>query len=212
MAKKKKYYVVWVGLQPGVYESWDQCKAQIQGFPNAKYKSFTSREVADDAYMGSFADYMEKGKSKAKPLMSELSESERKAIVWDSIAVDAACSGNPGVMEYQGVDTKTKSQIFHKKFDLGTNNIGEFLALVHALALFKQQQKSTPIYTDSATAMAWVRNKKCKTKLVKNSRTAPLYQLIVRAENWLKANSFDNPILKWQTEKWGEIPADFGRK
>jgi ribonuclease HI len=136
------------------------------------------------------------------------------AIIWDSISVDAACSGNPGLMEYQGVDTKTKEKIFYQgPFLMGTNNIGEFLAIVHALALYKQKGfHNRPIYSDSVTAMGWVKKKKANTKLEQNAKTAKLYELILRAENWLKQNSYSNPIIKWETEDWGEIPADFGRK
>ena len=138
----------------------------------------------------------------------------KNAILWDSISVDAACSGNPGLMEYQGVDTKTKEKIFHQgPFLMGTNNIGEFLAIVHALAFFKQKGLyNRPIYSDSVTAMGWVKKKKANTKLEQNAKTAKLYELIQRAENWLKQNSYSNPIIKWETEDWGEIPADFGRK
>lgn len=212
MAKKKKYYTVWEGLQPGVYDSWADCQAQIKGFPNARYKSFKSRSEAEAAYRGSFADHIGSGSPSASKPKPVVSEEARQEIIWDSISVDAACSGNPGVMEYQGVDTKTEAQIFHKKFSLGTNNIGEFLAIVHALALFQQRGKSTPIYTDSRTAMGWVRRKKANTKLVRNTKTKRLHELIARAENWLRNNTYDNPILKWDTERWGEIPADFGRK
>ena len=212
MAKKKKYYVVWEGNNPGVYDNWTDCQLQIKGYPGAKYKSFTSNEEAVEAFRGSFGDHISQGspgKAKAKPVVSE---EARKEIVWESISVDAACSGNPGVMEYQGVDTRNKSQIFHKKFSLGTNNIGEFLAIVHALALLQQQGKNTPIYTDSKTAMSWVRKKKANTKLVRNAKTKLIWDLIARAETWLKNNTWKNPILKWDTERWGEIPADFGRK
>ena len=213
MAKsKKKYYVVWEGNNPGIYESWADCQLQIKGYPNAKYKSFKSLEEATDAYRGNYAQHYNYGASKSKPTITLISEEERKKIVWDSISVDAACSGNPGMMEYQGVDTKTKAQIFHKQFSLGTNNIGEFLALVHALAMFTKAGKDTPIYTDSRTAMAWVRNKKAKTNLKKNAKTALIHELIQRAETWLKHNTFSNPILKWDTDNWGEITADFGRK
>ena len=66
----------------------------------------------------------------------------RDLIIKESIAVDAACSGNPGNMEYRGVYTKTKEQIFHQgPFPQGTNNIGEFLALVHGLAFFKKRRQ-----------------------------------------------------------------------
>jgi len=220
MAKKKKYYVVWQGVTPGIYESWADCQLQIKGYPAARYKSFKSREEAEAAYSGNASDHMDTrilargqapGSSSSKGAKKPLAHYE-KEINWDSMSVDAACSGNPGVMEYQGVDTKSQYQFFHQKFELGTNNIGEFLAIVHALAMFKKEGKSTPIYTDSVNAMKWVRNKKCKTTLVRNARTAKLHEVIQRAESWLKANTYDNPILKWQTEKWGEIPADFGRK
>ncbi len=208
MAKKKKYYVVWHGVTPGIYDSWNACQAQIKGFPGAKYKSYTSRQEAESAYQSGPEFSSAKSKTKATvPLDFE------KDIVWESISVDAACSGNPGVMEYQGVDTKTKVQIFHKKFPLGTNNIGEFLALVHGIALLKQEGRPKhPIYTDSKIAKGWVHAKKCRTKLVRNAKTAELYRIIGRAEKWLQNNSFENPILKWETKIWGEIPADFGRK
>jgi ribonuclease HI len=209
MAKKKKYYVVWAGNTPGIYESWTECQLQIKGFPNAKYKSFKSLEEARAAFDGSYVDHFEK---KGQKTSATLSPEAMKAIVWDSISVDAACSGNPGITEYQGVDTKNKAQIFYQKFELGTNNIGEFLALVHALAMFKKTGQTTPIYTDSRTAMAWVRNKKVKTQLKRTSKTKRIYELIERAENWLKTNTYENKILKWNTEEWGEIPADFGRK
>lgn len=219
MAKSKKYYVVWEGVTPGIYDSWAACQLQIKGYPAARYKSFKTREEAVAAFGGNASDHMDTrilakgqapGSAAAKPAATP--SLFAKEIIWDSISVDAACSGNPGVMEYQGVDTKSRYQFFHQKFELGTNNIGEFLAIVHALAMFKKEGKSTPIYTDSRNAMLWVKNKKCKTTLVKNARTAIVHELIARAETWLKSNTYDNKILKWETEKWGEIPADFGRK
>ena len=206
---KQKFYVVWEGLEPGIYTSWDNCKKQIQGYPNAKYKSFKTKLEAEEAYYGKAADYIGLNK---KPTLEVLPKIVKEDIVWDSISVDAACSGNPGVMEYQGVDTQTKYRIFHQQFNLGTNNIGEFLAIVHALAMFKKEQKQTAIYTDSKIAINWVKAKKCRTKLERNIKTAHLFQIVARAENWLNENTYQNPILKWETKLWGEIPADFGRK
>ena len=135
------------------------------------------------------------------------------AAINDSIAVDAACSGNPGKMEYRGVYLKTSKEIFHYGPVWGTNNIGEFLAIVHGLALLKQKGLHTmPIYSDSVNAQLWVKRKKCKTTLERNEKTEALYQLIARAEAWLHNNAYQNPIIKWPTEEWGEIPADFNRK
>ncbi len=211
MAKQKKYYVVWEGNNTGVFDSWTETQLQIKGYPNARYKSFKTQEEAVAAYHGNFSDHVGNSSKKAKKVVSE---EARKAINWESISVDAACSGNPGIMEYRGVNTKTKDEIFHVgPFKKGTNNVGEFLALVHAIAYLKQHGKDqTPIYSDSRTAMAWVRNKKVKTNLKRSAVNEKLFQLIERGVKWLKANTYSNPILKWNTEEWGEIPADFGRK
>ena len=57
-----------------------------------------------------------------------------------------------------------------------------------------------------------MRQKKCKTKLPQTAVNAPIFNLIARAERWLQTHTYTNPIIKWETERWGEIPADFGRK
>ena len=133
-----------------------------------------------------------------------------KANAW---AVDAACSGNPGPMEYQAIDLATGQQMFHFGPMHGTNNIGEFLAIVHALALMEKQHITDKvIYSDSYNAILWVNKRQCKTKLERTEDTQPLYDIIARAEQWLRTHRIDIPIVHWQTKLWGEIPADFGRK
>lgn len=145
--------------------------------------------------------------------MSNDNQNIPAAAINEAIAVDAACSGNPGPMEYRGIYLRTGKEIFHYGPVHGTNNIGEFLAIVHGLALLKQKGLDTmPIYSDSVNAQLWVKKKKCKTTLVRTPETAQLYNVIARAEAWLRNNTYNNPILKWPTEEWGEIPADFGRK
>ncbi len=210
---KKKYYVVWEGKEPGIYERWQDAQAQIKNWPGARYKAFSSRQEAEAAYHGHFSHHIDlKGKKKAQPAAAEQA-TRHEEVIWDSIAVDAACSGNPGEMEYQGVDPRTGTRLFYLKFPLGTNNIGEFLAIVHALAMLqKEGRHDTPVYTDSRIALGWVKKGKARTTLPRNSHTEMLYQLIERAEKWLATHSYRNPILKWDTERWGEIPADFGRK
>jgi ribonuclease HI len=209
LAKKQKYYVVWEGITPGIYTSWDECQQQIKGHPTAKYKAFDSLAEAEFAKNRNYYEFV------AKSSKTESNKKESKEnILKDSISVDAACSGNPGIMEYQCVETHSGKRIFHQgPFDQGTNNIGEFLALVHALAMLKKLNNDhTAIYTDSVTAMSWVRNKKVKTNLEVSSKNKTLFELIDRAEVWLKTNNYKNKIVKWNTEAWGEIPADFGRK
>jgi len=72
--------------------------------------------------------------------------------------------------------------------------------------------KPIPVYSDSRNAILWVKNRKCKTLLKPVPANAPLFELIARAEKWLHENTYANPVLKWDTAEWGEIPADFGRK
>lgn len=128
-------------------------------------------------------------------------------------AVDAACSGNPGQMEYRCVDLATGYQVFHFGPVFGTNNIGEFLAIVHALALMHNRgMKGKTVYSDSVSAISWVRKKQCKTLLERNAKTERLFQIIQRAETWLRTHPYDTQIAKWETRQWGETPADFGRK
>ena len=212
MAKKKKYYVVWEGNEQGIFDNWTDCQLQIKGYPGARYKSFGTLEEAEAAFGGNSSDFIRKGGKKSKP--AKTLRPDHPDIIWDSIAVDAACSGNPGIMEYRGVDTKTEYEFFRQgPFQRGTNNIGEFLALVHALAYLKKEGKETlVVYTDSRTAMSWVRNKKVKTTLSKTAQNAILFDLMERGVTWLKNNKYKNPIIKWDTKNWGEIPADFGRK
>jgi len=203
---KQKYYVVWDGVTPGIYTSWTDCQLQIKGFVGAKYKSFDSKEEADQAYSSSPYAYMgKKTKSTTKRALPA-------CVIEEGLAVDAACSGNPGAMEYRGVYLKTREEIFHFGPMKGTNNIGEFLALAHGLALLSKKNLTMPIYSDSANAISWIKQKKCKTKLPRTTETEELFQIIERAENWLKNNKFSNRIIKWETKEWGEIPADFGRK
>ncbi len=207
---KKKYYVVWEGAKPGIYESWEECQKQISGYKAAKYKSFKTIESAKQAFKDNYSNYINNKEIKQNKETNTLFPDKPD---YNSISVDAACSGNPGIMEYRGVDTKTKETIFKQgPFKNGTNNIGEFLALVHGLAYLKKINSNKPVYSDSATAISWVKKKQCKTKLEESELNKELFDLIKRAENWLKTNTYKTKILKWETKIWGEIPADFGRK
>lgn len=212
MSKKKKYYVVWKGKKTGVFTSWDVCKKQTTGFEGAQYKAFIDKAAAEIAFTKSYNDY--KGKDTKKVILSADEKAKCGIPNLESISVDAACAGNPGLMEYRGVLTKSKKEIFKMgPYKKGTNNIGEFLALVHGIALLKNKKMDNyPIYSDSRTAMSWVKKKQCRTNVAFDASNKEILDLIKRAEKWLKENTFTNPILKWETKAWGEIPADFGRK
>lgn len=196
----KKYYVVWVGRKRGVFTSWQEVEPLVTRYPGAKFKAFPTREEAEAAFQ-SGPEYTKQPVDKKEDYIAE------------SLSVDAACSGNPGPMEYQGVWTKTGERLFHFGPVTGTNNIGEFLAIVHALAYLKEKNMpDVPIYTDSEIAMKWVANKRAQTTLPKTKETEQVLELVRRAERWLETNPIKNPIYKWRTEIWGENKADFGRK
>ncbi|MDR0658334.1 MAG: ribonuclease H family protein [Mediterranea sp.] len=203
---KQKYYVVWNGVTPGVYTSWKDCLLQTKGYEGARYKSFDTKEEAKYAFAHSPYEYI--GKNAPQKVIRQIPP----CVIMESLAVDAACSGNPGMMEYRGVHIASRKELFHIGPMMGTNNIGEFLALVHGLAMIKTAGSGMPIYTDSMNAMKWVREKKCRTTLPRTAETETLFRIIGRAEKWLRENTYTTPIIKWQTKEWGEIPADFGRK
>lgn len=206
---KNKYYVVWKGRHPGIFDDWEACKKEIIGCKGALYKGFPDLKSAEEAYKMGYEAFKNLNPTLKSGIMIQ---SDEKPIT-QAIAVDAACAGNPGKMEYRGVFVETKTEVFHSPvFENGTNNIGEFLAIVHALSWQKKNGLHYPIYSDSVNAQLWIKQKKCKTKLQPNDKNAVLFHWIQQAENWLANNEIEVPIIKWRTEIWGEIPADFGRK
>lgn len=279
---KNKYYVVWHGVQPGIYTTWAECEAQVKGRPEAVYKSFPTLSEAETAFAGNPIDYIKRSatprpavpnntsatsqnntslaQNNITPLQNNTSATSQNStpltqnsitplqnntsaapastsaatrrlpanppdyrhdtvlplppeVRAEALAVDAACSGNPGPMEYRGIYLATGQEIFRYGPIRGTNNIGEFLAIVHALALLHRRGRTMTIYTDSRNALLWIKARKCRTKLARTPRTEQVFQLIERAEHWLATHDFSHiPLLKWETKQWGEVPADFGRK
>lgn len=212
MAKSKaNFYVVWQGREPGIYDSWSACEAQVKGVA-AKYKGFATLAEAQQAFAATPEDYITRKPAGEADLVSK-SELQAKPILLPALAVDAACSGNPGTMEFRGVIADTGTQVFHRgPYVEGTNNIGEFLAIVLGLAYLKLHNLPWALYSDSKTAISWVRQRQCKTKIEWNTRNQDLFLAVRAAEKWLHENTWTTPIYKWDTEHWGEIPADFGRK
>lgn len=193
---KNKFYVVWNGRKTGIFTTWSECEKQVKGYPGARFKSFSTKEEAEAAYKG-----------------EEVRRLNDDEIDWNSISVDVGTHGNPGKIEYKGVDTKTGEVLFsHEGIEMGTNNMGEFLAIVHALAYLKKLGSNKTIYSDSMIAIKWVKQKKANATLARTEETDYIWSLIDRAERWLQQNEYENKILKWNTEKWGEIKADYGRK
>ncbi|RSL31650.1 ribonuclease H [Salibacterium salarium] len=203
MAAKKKYYVVWKGRQPGIYDNWSDCEKQVKGYAGASFKSFKTKEEAKQAY--------ETGSPSAAP--SSNSEADSSSYIENSVSVDVGSHGNPGFVEYKGVYTKNGEVLFsHPGIQMGTNNLGEFLAIVHALQYLADKGSDIPVYTDSDTAIIWVGKAKANSSLKRTKETEEIWNLVENAETWLKNNKWNNRLLKWNTKAWGEIKADYGRK
>jgi ribonuclease HI len=208
---KSKFYVVWKGRQRGVFNSWDQCRAQIFEFPGAAYKAFDTKQSAEEAFKLGANDFIGKGRlSKGLPGNQTILIGNP---IQDSIAVDGAWNTATGEVEYQGVYVRTQKVLFRQgPYHDGTNNIVEFLGIVHALAYCKKNNLALPVYSDSRNAIKWVKDKEARTKQKRSNENKKLFELVDRAIVWLKENHYENKILKWETKAWGENPADFGRK
>ena len=218
MAKQKaKFYVVWQGRESGIFDSWAACEAQVKGVA-AKYRGFATREEAEKALADGYEKHISftprtTSSATVPPTPLSLEDMLKHGVKLPALAVDAACSGNPGKMEFRGVIADTSTLVFHRgPYIGGTNNIGEFLAIVLGLAYLKQKNLPWALYSDSKTAIAWVRQKQCKTKIEWTAKNQDLLLAVRAAEKWLHENTWTTPIYKWDTEHWGEIPADFGRK
>ncbi len=223
---KQKFYVVWKGHQTGIFRTWRECQAHTRGFGQSRYRSFKTFDEAKAAFenpelygVGLKKVVIEREAKAVKPPSYEarpLSEQELQLIgqpILASYCVDAVCGKTPGELYYRGVRTETGQEVFRQgPFADGSNDVGEFLAVVHALAWLKQQNITDPVYTASVKAWRWRKEAKCHTQLLPSENNAPLFVLIRRAEKWLQVNFYENKVLKWHTKAWGENPADYGRK
>jgi len=208
MAKKNKFYAIWSGREKGIFNTWEECKKLVEGFEGAQYKAFDTLKEAEIALKKNYFSSVSPKAVSIKP-----TQLFTKSPIQEAIIVDAAWNTKTGDMEYQGFELHSGKLLFKKgPFQDGTNNIGEFLAIVHALALLRKHNSPLPVYSDSKTAISWIRNRKPNTKLTPTIRNTELFELLIRAEIWLKENNFSNKVLKWETKMWGENPADFGRK
>ncbi|MBJ2184683.1 MAG: ribonuclease H family protein [Muribaculaceae bacterium] len=210
----RKYYVVWEGRAPGVYDSWEECEEQVTGFPGARYRAYRYQDDAVRAFRDGPGSDLDIIRKIATHRTENVNYAAFPEIRLDALAVDGACSRNPGPMEYRGVWVSTGEELFRVgPLDEGTNNIGEYLAIIHAAALLGSQGLGhIPIYSDSRTAQAWIRAGHSRTTVRRNARNGRLMDILDRANAWIASHRITNPILKWDTERWGEIPADFGRK
>ncbi len=211
---KSKFYVVWVGRDPGVHGSWAECEAAVNGFAGARYKGFVTRDEAERAYREGASAHWGLGGGGGQKRARDAAPRDPDGRPREGLCVDAACNGAGGQVEYRGVLLPEEREVFKVgPLPTGTNNIGEFLALVHGLAYLQREASDLPVYSDSRVAIGWVRRRKSRSGWVEDGTAgAKLQELVRRAETWLSRHHYTTEIRKWETADWGEIPADFGRK
>lgn len=212
--KRSKFYTVFRGFVPGVYETWEECQASTKGFSGASFASFKTRAEAEHALsVGDLKKWRE---------MEETLKKDRwmhSDVLKDGpcLVVDAACSGFPGPVEFRGVLLPSSAEAFRcGPFRNGSNNIGEFLAIVTGMRWLNERSLAIPIYSDSKCAIGWVTHRGvCNTSMDKADQSAEIRSELARAESWLRgpfAHKYIKLLRKWDTEELGEIPADFDRK
>lgn len=199
-----KYYVIFNTENRGIYDTWGECQEKTKGVSGVKFKSFKNRSLAETALNENLIESKEN--EKIKDLFPKI-----------GFATDGACNVKKRIGQYQIYDLEKNKMIFtSKEFENTTNNQMEFLALMHALILCEDlkvlediKYDNYPIYTDSITAISWLKNNKLNSNIDYDSIVG---KEIKKMLNWLKNNQYNNKIIKWETKNLGEIPADFGRK
>ena len=73
---KQKFYVVWDGVEDGVYTSWEACQEAVKGFSNAKFKSFKTEAEAEEAFALGYDAWKDIEKQKETAVSSSASCSE----------------------------------------------------------------------------------------------------------------------------------------
>ena len=205
---KNNVYVVFAPRSiRGVYDSWVRCQSALRGVSGTSFAGFKNVAEANEALRcGSLAEYRARAATR-KPWIGH--------VQLPCIVVDAACSGAPGPVEYRGVVIPEMYEAFRRgPYHQGTNNIGEFLAIVAGLRWLENTSLDFPLYSDSAVAIGWVTGRgECNTHQVPG---AELRDAIAAAERWLMLPSSralaESRVRKWDTRELGEIPADYGRK
>ncbi|MDP4982134.1 ribonuclease H family protein [Pseudoalteromonas tunicata] len=139
----KKFYVVWQGVKPGIYTSWAQAKAQIDGQKAAQYMGFDSEAAAKKAFAAPYTLALKQRNQKAtvKPAqVNQVTSSTPKSQHPIAIYCDGACSPNPGkagtgIAIYQ---QQQLSDLWYGLYDEhGTNNSAELLGLLMAFRIAK---------------------------------------------------------------------------
>lgn len=159
----QKYYVVWKGRETGIFTTWAQCKAQVDKFAGAQYKSFPLLSEAESAFGHKISTHSSVAKTPNKSTESKktpLSQVQITEMLFDvKIFTDGASVPNPGeagagIAVYE--NNKLTELWYGIYQTLGTNNTAELNALNQSFILATEKIKkgySVAIYCDSTYAI-----------------------------------------------------------
>ena len=192
---KKKFYVVWVGKQTGVFTDWAVVQPLVAGYPGAKHKSYPSMEDAKKALSsGAPAERSPSTRSGAKKKVREFILDKAYDI---HIFSDGACDPNPGEAG-SGVavyEIGLLSELWYGCYEpLGTNNTAELNALYKALEIAERMggpSRRIQILSDSSYSVnamtkwsvGWEKNgwtRKGNQELANKELIASMYTLYKR--------------------------------
>lgn len=205
-----KRYVVWKWRSPWVYTTWSACEKQIRWYPWARYKSFGSKQEAQEAYE-MWLDY---NADRTGPIHERIKLWEIKS---ESICVDAACKWNPWALERRGVLTSSWKQLFRSNiYYQWTVNVWEYIVLLQGIKrCLDSFHHDRTVYTDSRTALSRVRSWSHRSQLNRTHTNSPLKHVLdqreLRAQQY-RADIDTIDLQKRNTRERGEIVADFWRK
>ena len=159
-----KYYVVWHGREPGIFTDWSGCKAQVDGFAGARYKSFKTKAEAEAAFQGgkngspsknSSGSTQTKKRSNGQSVKTYTAKEVEALSIETKIYTDGGCEPNPGNAG-SGLALYRNNQIEELWYGLynphGTNNTAELNALHQALIMAQKELdlgRSVAIFCDS---------------------------------------------------------------
>lgn len=163
----QKFYVVWEGRERGIFTDWDRCKALIDRYAGARYKSFPTRAEAEAAFRGGSDAAIGKarprlGSGAGKGPRTHTAAEVAAFPALTKIFADGGCEPNPG-QAASGVVVYREDRVAELWYGLynprGTNNTAELQALHQALLMAGREverQATVAIFCDSKYAIQCV--------------------------------------------------------
>ena len=146
MGAKQKYYAVKQGRKTGIISTWAECEAAVKGYPGAVYKSFTTRQDADD-WLNNTHTLSSGGQEENSEYVDVYTDGSfvNGAYSWAYVFV----KGDEILCEEHGVGKNTEAAAMR-------NVAGELAAVLYAVKKAKEMGVKICIHHDYAGIAHWV--------------------------------------------------------